>query len=70
MGHSVVAEGVESREVLDQLDLLGCDTAQGYYMARPMPVAELEKWLLGSEWGQNGILILGHYSDKEKSNIA
>jgi EAL domain-containing protein (putative c-di-GMP-specific phosphodiesterase class I) len=30
------AEGVESQEVLDFLDSVGCDRAQGYYIGRPM----------------------------------
>ena len=41
LGILTVAECVESREVLEQLKLLGVDFAQGYYMARPRPVIEL-----------------------------
>ena len=51
MGLHVIAEGVESQAVYDALTELGCDEAQGYYMARPMPVAELLKWLQSSQWG-------------------
>ncbi|APV49906.1 diguanylate phosphodiesterase [Betaproteobacteria bacterium GR16-43] len=40
-----VAEGVESREDFDLLGKLQCDMAQGYFVARPMPVAELTPWL-------------------------
>jgi EAL domain-containing protein (putative c-di-GMP-specific phosphodiesterase class I) len=36
------AEGVESPEVLDFLDSVGCDRAQGYYIGRPMAGAILE----------------------------
>jgi EAL domain-containing protein (putative c-di-GMP-specific phosphodiesterase class I) len=36
------AEGVESQEVLDFLDGVGCDRAQGYYIGRPMTGAALE----------------------------
>ncbi len=36
------AEGVETPEVLDFLDSVGCDRAQGYYIGRPMPGQELE----------------------------
>ena len=40
-----VAEGVESIEQgLTLLDL-GCDLAQGYAIARPMPAEELSSWL-------------------------
>jgi len=46
----VVAEGVEQREVWDVLRALGCDMAQGYYMSRPLPPAELEQWLRSCAW--------------------
>ena len=36
------AEGVETQEVLDFLDGVGCDRAQGYFIGRPMPGVELE----------------------------
>ncbi len=45
LGMRVVAEGVESVEILDLLEILGCDTAQGYHIGRPMPAAELERHL-------------------------
>src|SRR6185369_7177168 len=35
LGFSVVAEGVESGAMLDRLNDLGCDTAQGFHFARP-----------------------------------
>lgn len=41
LGLTVVAEGVESRRVWDLLLVLGCDIAQGYYLSRPVPAAEL-----------------------------
>ena len=37
IGLSVVAEGVETVEQLDVLRSLGCDQAQGFYIARPAP---------------------------------
>lgn len=42
---SVVAEGVETREQLERLQADGCDYAQGYFLARPMPVKALEELL-------------------------
>jgi len=45
LGLVVVAEGVEKRAVMDRLAELGCDTAQGFYMTRPVPAEELSIWL-------------------------
>jgi len=45
LGFSVVAEGVESERTARILHHLGCDFAQGYAIARPMPAEELEEWL-------------------------
>ncbi len=51
MNFKVVAEGVEDKETWDRLVALGCDTAQGYYMGRPMPADDLSRWLHESSWG-------------------
>jgi diguanylate cyclase (GGDEF)-like protein len=51
LGLSVVAEGVEDADTWDRLVSLGCDIAQGYYMSRPLPTAELDAWLRTSGWG-------------------
>ena len=49
LGHNlalrVVAEGVETSSVLDQLRLTRCDVALGFLLARPMPAAQLLEWL-------------------------
>jgi EAL domain-containing protein (putative c-di-GMP-specific phosphodiesterase class I) len=45
MGLRVVAEGIETREIYQQLRVLGCDEAQGYFMSRPLPATEMEEWL-------------------------
>jgi EAL domain-containing protein (putative c-di-GMP-specific phosphodiesterase class I) len=39
---SVTAEGVETREQLDRLRLLGVNFAQGYLLGRPVPIADLD----------------------------
>ena len=41
----VVAEGVETQEQVNRLLSVGCDYAQGYCFARPMPAAKFEKLL-------------------------
>lgn len=55
LGHNlrleVVAEGVEDQRTWDLLFALGCDTAQGYYMSRPMPAEAVLPWLLNSPYG-------------------
>ena len=45
LGLRVVAEGVEDEATLGELAGLGCDSVQGYYLAKPMPEAELVAWL-------------------------
>jgi diguanylate cyclase (GGDEF)-like protein len=47
----VVAEGVENEETLKHLSELGCDTAQGHYISRPLTADELAVWLKQSSWG-------------------
>jgi diguanylate cyclase (GGDEF)-like protein/PAS domain S-box-containing protein len=47
--HDVVAEGVEDKRTLVQLKHLGCDYAQGYFICKPKPWAEIEIWLEGYE---------------------
>jgi EAL domain-containing protein (putative c-di-GMP-specific phosphodiesterase class I) len=45
LGLTVVAEGVEDGETLEQLAGLGCNEAQGYFISRPLPAADLSAWL-------------------------
>jgi len=45
LGLKVVAEGVETKEVWNLLEILGCDMAQGMYLGEPMSSAVIEKWL-------------------------
>ena len=45
LGLAVVAEGVETTEVLDVLASLDCDVAQGFLLSRPLPAGELGVWL-------------------------
>ena len=45
LGLRMVAEGVENAGALAELTRHGCDQAQGYYLSRPVPAAELDLWL-------------------------
>lgn len=45
LGLKVVAEGVESEQVLAMLHEMHCDAVQGYYLARPMSAGDLQNWL-------------------------
>jgi EAL domain-containing protein (putative c-di-GMP-specific phosphodiesterase class I) len=45
LGLRMVAEGVQTGAAYAELARLGCDQAQGYYMSRPVPAAELDHWL-------------------------
>lgn len=45
LGFLVVGEGVETDDVLTNLAATGCDVAQGYLFARPMPKERLTTWL-------------------------
>jgi len=51
MGHNlsleVVAEGVEDEATLYKLKDMGCDLAQGYHIARPMPSHDFFTWISG-----------------------
>ena len=42
---SVIAEGVETEEQLDYLRSHGCDEMQGYYVSRPLPADQFERFL-------------------------
>lgn len=44
LGLAATAEGVETREELQMLASLGCELAQGYFIAPPMPVKEFLEW--------------------------
>tara|TARA_R110001583_G_scaffold7720_3_gene37860 strand:+ start:39454 stop:43026 length:3573 start_codon:yes stop_codon:yes gene_type:complete len=44
----VIAEGVESIEQGNMLLRLGCEEAQGYLIAKPMPAEEIIQWM--NEW--------------------
>jgi EAL domain-containing protein (putative c-di-GMP-specific phosphodiesterase class I) len=44
LSFSTVAEGVENQEEWDLVNELGCEMAQGYFIARPMAGDALMPW--------------------------
>ncbi|MEN9709034.1 MAG: hypothetical protein RIQ68_1442, partial [Pseudomonadota bacterium] len=48
LGHKVVAEGVETQETLEMLTKMGCDKVQGYYISRPIPRTDFERFMAQS----------------------
>lgn len=44
LGLCVIAEGVDNEHDWELIDKLGCDVAQGYFVARPMSAAALPDW--------------------------
>jgi diguanylate cyclase (GGDEF)-like protein len=50
LGLEVVAEGVESAEVLQRLSEARCDAAQGLHVSPPLSADELANWMRDSSW--------------------
>jgi len=48
LGLHCIAEGVETKSDFDAIGNLGCDTAQGYLISRPLPADRLRTWL--ADW--------------------
>ncbi len=40
-----VAEGIESQDIWDKLEQLGCDLAQGYLISKPVPIDVCCEWV-------------------------
>ncbi|RZI42467.1 EAL domain-containing protein [Herbaspirillum sp. HC18] len=59
LGMKTVAEGVEDRDDWDFLRKSGCDLAQGYFIAQPMPAAELAAWARAWEERRRSLLNAG-----------
>ena len=50
LGLTVVAEGIETQEVLDHLHKLKCNEVQGYHICRPITPDQLHKWYSSAPW--------------------
>jgi len=46
----VTAEGIENTETMNMLSSMGCETAQGFHIAKPITEEELEKFIQESDW--------------------
>jgi len=46
LGLRMVAEGVEDKLAYAEVRGYGCDQVQGYFVSRPVPAADLDRWLL------------------------
>ncbi|MNJ81030.1 Oxygen sensor protein DosP [compost metagenome] len=54
LGFKITAEGIETAEQYAFLRNAGCDQGQGFWMGRPMPVAEFDSWLAARTARQHG----------------
>jgi EAL domain-containing protein (putative c-di-GMP-specific phosphodiesterase class I) len=53
LGLKVIAEGIEDIRVWRMLSERGCDYAQGYFIAKAMPAAEIATWI--ASWRESGV---------------
>jgi len=67
-GCQVVAEGVELAESVPVLRAMGCDIAQGYYFARPMPMSEVLPWF--ESWPQAWALVAPAETGRSPDRLA
>lgn len=50
LGLTVVAEGIETEEIMDELSDLDCDEIQGYFICRPKAREQLGDWFSSCGW--------------------
>jgi diguanylate cyclase (GGDEF)-like protein len=67
LDRTVTAEGVEDQATLQRLATLHCDAAQGFFLARPLPPAQCETWLLAAPNTLTGGLVLPTRSPRRPS---
>jgi EAL domain-containing protein (putative c-di-GMP-specific phosphodiesterase class I) len=57
LGLRVVGEGVESEEIASALTATGCQVAQGYLWASPMPAEQLSDWIVSREAATKALIV-------------
>lgn len=50
LGLKIIAEGVDKPESLEILESFRCDSAQGYFISRPLNAQDLGEWMAKSRW--------------------
>lgn len=58
LGLEVVAEGVESQDIMSRLIVLGCDSAQGNFISGPIEGAAFAGWV--GEWEASSVVAASH----------
>jgi EAL domain-containing protein (putative c-di-GMP-specific phosphodiesterase class I) len=57
LGLKAIAEGVETQAAWDKLRELGCDSAQGYFMSKPLTAAHFLDWVRTSPWASAPVVM-------------
>lgn len=52
----VVAEGVETKEIVEELQKLGCDTLQGYYFSKPLSKRAFNDYLAAQDGSETAVV--------------
>jgi diguanylate cyclase len=61
LGFTLVAEGVETEQILTTLAGFGCDVAQGYHLSRPITAAAFDTWWTGRSMTPTPLLTGGSH---------
>ncbi len=67
LGYRVVAEGVETKETLDLVAAAGCDEAQGFFFAQPLPAEAFAAWF--REWMPDAQVRAGSTAAEDRGAI-